>query len=107
MNCADVIILLTAFRYIAALQKCPERLQVPVHQRNRKKLKAFCNILPWHLRKTGIHPQKETNRSMGARDKREGAARAKQQKAGRARMCINDKLIVTSLHTNLKSQMRK
>lgn len=79
-----------------------------MHQRNRKEPKAFYNILPWHPRKKGIHPQEKIKRSMGARDKREGATRGRQQNVGRrGKISVSERWIITSFHTSLKSQMRK
>jgi len=58
--------------------------------------------------KRGIQPQQEIERSMGARDKREGATRGRQQKVGRrGKISINDRRIITSFHRSLKPQVRK
>lgn len=79
-----------------------------LNQRNRKETKAFCNIQPWHLRKAGVHPRDESNRSMGAQDKRERVSRGRQYKVVRkGKKWTNDKRIMTNFHTSLKSQMRK
>lgn len=91
MNSADVLsyelhlntVLLFAKVFSAALPAAHDFSPEGLNQRNRKETKAFCNIQPWHLRKAGVHPWEESNRSMGAQDKRERVSRGRQYKVVR------------------------